>query len=120
MIHFLFNKDIKEFNKVEPQNCVWVAVYNDGTFFKQYDDNGMFHLTNEIDTSKLKELITTNGEQGYKMIFDPKIMEKPYFEVTTTVSNAGTTEQQMERLYKMGYIGKDNNTKIEFEVVSNG
>jgi hypothetical protein len=35
------------------QNTIWIAQYNDGTFLREWDENGNVHPFNEIDKSRL-------------------------------------------------------------------
>jgi len=51
--------------KVEPWEWCWEAFYNDGTIFKQFnDDDGTFHQIREIDQKNLHFFRTINYTTG--------------------------------------------------------
>lgn len=48
-----YNRDgVQE--EVQMRKWIWAVKYKDGTEFKQYDDNGVFHQLGEIDQEKVK------------------------------------------------------------------
>lgn len=56
-----FRKETNESEIVAPERWRWVAIYNDGTFLRQFDySTGLFHQTKEIDQSKLVEFDMIN------------------------------------------------------------
>lgn len=93
-------------NVIKERWC-WEAHYIDGTFLKQFDDNGIFHQFREIDQSKLLSFKMVNHESGnvFTLIFNPKIMKLIHF-YRNIVLNVGTSEEKKIKLYCFGFEKK--------------
>jgi hypothetical protein len=87
---------------VTAEKWQWVAIYNDGTSLKQFDDAGFFHQFKEIDQSKLFVFRMVSGSFMYSLIFDPVIMKLIHFYQNTTL-NMGTDIESKIKVYCFGY-----------------
>lgn len=97
-------KNIDEWEDVQPELWRWEAVYNDSTSLKQFDDEGIFHQFEEIDQSKLLifRMYSPKVPQIYSVLFNPSFMKLIHF-YRNTVLNTGTEQEIKLKTYCFGY-----------------
>lgn len=67
-----FRQETGEYEEVADEKWKWIAVYDDGTQLKQFDDDGLFHQFKEIDQTRLVyfHLVSDTGTTK-SLIFKP-------------------------------------------------
>jgi len=93
---------------VEPQMWRWEAFYNDGTFLKQYADDGIFHQIGEVDQLKLSvfKMVSSQFSQVYAVPFDPNSMKLVHKYIQTRML-IGTDQESSITSYCFGYQTKN-------------
>lgn len=82
----------------------WLAIYNDGTELRQFDDiTGRFHQFLEIDQTKLKRFVmyADHTPRLYSIFFDPNTMKLIHF--YRRVRLGGVDELKWETFYFFGF-----------------
>lgn len=92
---------------VYKERWCWEAHYFDGSFLKQFDDNGIFHQFREIDQSKLLsfKMVNSDSENVFTLVFNTKTMKLIHF-YRNIVLNVGTSEEKKIRIYCFGFEKK--------------
>lgn len=93
---------------VQPELWRWQVVYKDGSIFKQFDDDHIFHQFKEIDQDRVEvfEMVSEAYEHKYRLVVEPG-MKLIHFYRRTKLS-AGTPEEVRIVLYVYGYIIGDH------------
>ncbi|MFZ2882214.1 MAG: hypothetical protein WA019_04015 [Candidatus Moraniibacteriota bacterium] len=105
-MNYKFNRNgVSE--EVLPELWRWEAYFNDGTFLKQFGDDGVFHQFAEIDQSKLAVFKMTSPDfpQVFAMPFDPKTMKLVHYYKKTGLA-VGTPEFREIKCYCFGFEKK--------------
>jgi hypothetical protein len=87
--NYIFNRNgISE--NVSFQRWRWIAVYNDGTFLKQFDETtGTFHQLKEIDQKKLDifRMVRNDDQMQSDLLFRPEEMKLIHFYIQTKLED---------------------------------
>ena len=104
------NPDTKKIEEVILENWIWGAVYEDGTEFHQFDDNGNFHRIGEIEQSKVVMWVLYQPKGDGRIDFvvpreeDGKLKEVALIhKYRNIVLEAGTPRETRHRIYIFGY-----------------
>jgi hypothetical protein len=101
---FKIIKDGKE-EIVSLERWVWVAIYKDGTYLKQFDEGtGLFHQFKEIDQNKLDVFVMQSVQEQtkrYEIHFKEGMSLIHYYR--HTVLEFGTPQEQRIKVYCFGY-----------------
>lgn len=100
--------------EVDKENWCWEVYYNDGSFLKQFDDDGNFHQFKEIDQTRLSVFKMVSDElPSHTIIFNPKKMKLIHYYKRYTL-NFGTPEEKKFTVYCFGYEIKNNNKTSKY------
>ncbi len=94
-----------ELETVQREKWRWVAIYNDGSEVRQFDEaTGRFHQFKEIDQSKLKtfRMISDKNPIGFYLLFQPEHMKLIHF-YRNVVFNYESKDRTKIKLYVFGY-----------------
>lgn len=88
---------------MERERWAWTAIYSDGTYLCQFDDQTMqFHQFGEIDQSKLTGFVmSTPGKPPFIMHWTPD--KKLIHFYRNTRLNADTPDEVFIKMYCFGY-----------------
>jgi len=86
---------------VELERWQWIAVYDDETVLKQFDDRGRFHQFKEIDQDRLSVFTMTNGSRVFSIPWNKWYKLIHFYRVT--VLRAGMPDEVRLKLYCFGY-----------------
>ena len=102
-----FRKDLKKWINAPPEIWYWEATYEDGSSFKQFGDDGIFHQFAEIDQSRLAmfKMLSHEFPQTYTLLFPDPSMKLIHF-YRNLILNAGATDEKHIQLYCFGYEKK--------------
>ncbi len=119
-----FRKDLGQWIDAPPEAWQWEATYEDGTVFKQFGDDGIFHQFDEIDQERLAvfRMVSPKHSQIYTLLFSPLEMKLIHF-YRNIILNAGTENEERVRIYCFGYekkIGSKVHKVILMITPSNG
>lgn len=87
--------------EVKEEAWKWEATYKNGEILKQFDDDGIFHRTGEINQDELAVMRLTNGITSIDMpwIDGMRLIHKyRHFRL-----NIGTENEQHLKIYIFGY-----------------
>lgn len=104
----IFKFHRKETGKTEDVQCEkwrWIAIYNDDTELKQFDEaTGIFHQFKEIDQSKLKtfRMVSDKNPVGFYLLFQADKMKLIHF-YRNVVFDYMSKNPTRIRLYVFGY-----------------
>ncbi len=107
MPKYTFTRDGIE-EEVSPEKWRWVAIYQDGTMLKQFDDDFHFHQFKEIDQSKLSvfRLVKDDNSMNYDLIFNPESMKLIHFYRHTQLENGAIKLKCVVFGYEKQYNGE--------------
>lgn len=91
---------------VQEERWQWVAVYNDNTFLKQFDGEGIFHQFREIDQSRLKIFSMVSGMKHIDVEFQPDMKPIHFYQVYGKIINGQNIQT---KLYCFGYAVRGRN-----------
>lgn len=115
---FKFYRDGKE-EEVDIERWVWVALYNDNSFLKQFDEEtGFYHQFKEIDQSRLSVFImqsVSDPAKRYELHFREGMKLIHYYR--NVVLNAATPQEVRYRLYCFGF--SEEGHKVIFQIYPN-
>lgn len=80
--NFKFIKDGITIDAGQLERWQWVAIYNDNTSLKQFDETtGFFHQLKEIDQTKLNifRMLCDDLKMQYDLVFNPTEMKLIHF-----------------------------------------
>ena len=108
---------------VELQRWVWLALYKDGTYLMQFDnETGLFHQLQEIEQDKLDVFVMQHHADATKRY---EIHWQPHYKLIhfyRKFRNEEMPENEWQQTYCFGYEVKDSNgmvTKMIFEIYPN-
>lgn len=103
---YIFNRNGEWIDAGEKELWCWEAYYNDGTFLKQFGDDGIFHQFKEIDQSKLAHFkMVSDDFPPFTVIFNPKKMKLIHFYKKTRL-NIGSENETFFTMYCFGWEAK--------------
>lgn len=102
-----FRKDINKWIEATPETWQWEAFYEDGSYLKQFGEDGIFHQFSEINQKKLAvfKMVSPKFPQTYTLLFSDPNMKLIHF-YRNTVLNSGTDEEEHLKTYCFGYEKK--------------
>jgi hypothetical protein len=102
-----FRKDLNKWIVAPPEVWQWEATYEDGSYLKQFGEDGIFHQFAEIDQSRLAmfKMISPEFPQTYSLLFSDPNMKLIHF-YRNIVLNTGTDKEERIRIYCFGYEKK--------------
>lgn len=113
------NGNIEE---IEREDWIWEAHYNDGTFLKQFDDDGWFHRFNEIDQTKLHYFKMIHQDKpSYSLLFNPLKMKLIHYYKRVRL-NIGSGDDTFFSVYCFGYETKmfNRTSKVNIMIMPTG
>lgn len=108
MDYKFFRKDLGKWIPASPETWQWEVTYDDGSYFKQFGDDGIFHQFAEIDQTRLavfKMVSQEHPKEQYSILFSDPDMKLIHF-YRNIVLNAGTDEEEKLKIYCFGYEKK--------------
>jgi hypothetical protein len=112
MEYKFYRKETKKWEKVEPVLWIWVAIYKDETFLRQFDDTGIYHQINEINKSMLEVFIMENIKTHQKISLNIPKGKNVFLRYENTVIAYGTSHEKKYKTFVFGY--ENNNFVITF------
>lgn len=120
---FKFNRNGKE-ERVLLERWVWVAIYKDGTYLKQFDEEtGLFHQIKEIDQDKLDVFVMQSVQEQtkrYEIHFKEGMKLIHYYRVS--VLEKGTPNETKIKIYYFGYsekMGEYKRSRVVLQIYPN-
>ena len=107
-MHKFFRQETHKWENVADERWRWIAVYGNGTFLKQFDDDCIFHQFKEIDQSKLTIFSMVSGNKQINLEFKPDTMKLIHFYLIYGRKFAGEPDVQ-HKLYCFGYAMNGTN-----------
>lgn len=86
---------------IEKEPWAWVAEYADGTFLKQFDDDGVFHRVGEIDQDRLRAVHLEKNEKKITILWQAGM--KLVHKYRHYVFDVGTPYEIKVKVYIFGY-----------------
>lgn len=99
--------------EVTLESWMWVATYEDGTEFLQYDSRGIFHQINEIDFDKLVRFTmikTDNTDLQHSMVIGPNM--KPFFFIRRGIFKHTQPDEERLAAYVFGYQDRETGRQM--------
>jgi len=116
---YIFNDPEQGRLKVPLERWGWIAIYNDGTALKQFNDETLvFHQFKEIEQEKLETFVMQSYEditKRYEIHMSDGM--RPIHFYRNTVFNAATKHEKRIRTYMFGFQetvgGKNRKTLLQ-------
>lgn len=105
---YFFTKDGQK-KQVQMERWAWAVIYNDGTEFKQFADDGTFHQIGEIDQDKIAMAVLYRPDRMLKRIDIPwrKGMKLIHL-YRTMVFDMQQPGERRAKIYIFGYKDGDH------------
>jgi len=114
---FTYTKEDGTVKETTPERWVWLAIYKDGSYLKQFDEKeGKYHFFKEIDQENLDHFVMQRADdptRRFEMKFEKGWDLIHYYR--NKKLNIGTDQEQHIKLYCFGYkekIGKRSRKTI--------
>lgn len=111
------NKETDQIEEVQREKWRWIAMYNDGSELRQFDDaTGLFHQLKEIEQSKLHifKMVSDENPRGFQLLFNPMEMKLVHLYRNIVLDYMGKNPTRLklyifgyERLVQPGHLGID-------------
>jgi hypothetical protein len=107
-------------DRVLPEVWQWEVDYDDGTTFKQFGDDGVFHQIREIDQARIAVFRMVSSPFGCPISIAWTEEKKLIHFYRNIILNFGTPDHTEIRLYMFGWEDVRNGSKTIFCIMPDG